>query len=62
MNDAAAQDRARTAKSHHQDAIDVDRHFHRVPTDARERDRDQDVGIGFDELVAWMVENASCDG
>ncbi len=20
------------------------------------------VGIGFDELVAWMVENASCDG
>src|SRR5277367_4534306 len=20
------------------------------------------IGIGFDELVAWMVENASCDG
>jgi D-alanine-D-alanine ligase len=20
------------------------------------------VGIGFDELVAWIVENASCDG
>ena len=20
------------------------------------------VGIGFDELVAWMVENASCEG
>jgi D-alanine-D-alanine ligase len=20
------------------------------------------VGIGFDELVAWMVENASCGG
>jgi len=20
------------------------------------------IGIGFDELVAWMVESASCDG